>query len=702
LHRLLFIIVFALVLTPSASAMHWLSSGDITAEASSSGGANVSFAEPAGSTCSPAPNSLFAIGSTAVTCKDNTDPLITTDSFNVIVVDTTAPLFGPLSNVTDSTTGSSKAVSFSVAAPSDVNNVSNPVSVVCTPLSGSDFPIGTTSVSCSATDARSNAASAGFNVTVSDAGNPTISATAPAATEATGPGGAAVTYSVTASDNSGVAPSVDCGSHPSGSTFPVGSTSVTCTATDGAGNSASTSPFSVIVQDMTKPALTLPANIQVEADSASGKVVSYTASANDLVAGAVTPTCAPASGSSFPVGVTTVNCSAGDGHGNTANGSFTITVTDHAGPALSGFGNLTVEANGPAGSNVNWLPLAANDAVDGPIAPVSCSPASGTKFPIATTTVNCGATDSHGNTGNATFTVTVKDTTAPNLIVPAARSVYATTATGVPSTVSGIVAFLSAPSASDLVDPNPVITNDAPAFFPVGSNTVDFFAKDAAGNVTVKQSILVVLPEPPAGTPPLPIPTPPTIPTEVKNVKVTPLDGAVRIEWDAGGRTVEVIRSTSATRSLSAVGDERVVYTGTASSYVDRGLQNDVEVRYVVRAVNAAGNHSAGIAAVVIPRRDLLKSPKDGARLKKAPKLLWAIDAEAQYYNAQLMQNGVKILSAWPLRPAYTLKKTWKFNGRKYTLKPGLYTWFVWPGYGARSAVNYGKLMGTRTFRIIR
>jgi hypothetical protein len=165
---------------------------------------------------------------------------------------------------------------------------------------------------------------------------------------------------------------------------------------------------------------------------------------------------------------------------------------------------------------------------------------------------------------------------------------------------------------------------------------------------------------------------------------------------------VMVTRSTSTTRSLSAVGDERVVYTGTGSSYVDRGLTNGVEYRYVVMAVDAAGNHSAGVAAVSVPRRNLLKSPKDGARLKKAPKLVWALDAEAQYYNAQLLLNGKKILSVWPLRPAFVLKKSWKFEGRKYTLKPGVYTWFVWPGYGARSAVDYGQLMGSRTFRIVR
>src|SRR5258708_20753251 len=101
-----------------------------------------------------------------------------------------------------------------------------------------------------------------------------------------------------------------------------------------------------------------------------------------------------------------------------------------------------------------------------------------------------------------------------------------------------------------------------------------------------------------------------------------------------------VTRSTSSTRSFAAIGDESVVYTGTASSYVDRGLQNGVEYRYVVTAVDAAGNHSAGVAAVIVPRRNLLKSPKDAARLRQAPKLTWALDSEAAYSNPPLLPTA--------------------------------------------------------------
>jgi uncharacterized repeat protein (TIGR01451 family) len=46
--------------------------------------------------------------------------------------------------------------------------------------------------------------------------------------------------------------------------------------------------------------------------------------------GSVTVACAPVSGSAFPVGTTTVTCTANDGHGNTASCNFTVTVQAQA------------------------------------------------------------------------------------------------------------------------------------------------------------------------------------------------------------------------------------------------------------------------------------------------------------------------------------------------------------------------------------
>lgn len=93
---------------------------------------------------------------------------------------------------------------------------------------------------------------------------------------------------------------------------------------DGEGDACS---IGVPPGDTTPPVLTLPSPISVTATSLTGAVVSFTATANDNVSGSVPVVCAPASGSLFPLGPTTVNCSASDAANNTTNGSFEVTVT---------------------------------------------------------------------------------------------------------------------------------------------------------------------------------------------------------------------------------------------------------------------------------------------------------------------------------------------------------------------------------------
>jgi hypothetical protein len=126
-------------------------------------------------------------------------------------------------------------------------------------------------------------------------------------------------------------------SHASGSTFAPGfTTGVTCTATDAAGNQA-TGTFGVTVLPVVpSPRLSLPGNITATATSLSGAAVEFTASASvSNIFGAATPvpvSCTPPSGSTFPIGATTVTCSATNPAGNPlfvafpTIGSFTVTV----------------------------------------------------------------------------------------------------------------------------------------------------------------------------------------------------------------------------------------------------------------------------------------------------------------------------------------------------------------------------------------
>lgn len=166
-------------------------------------------------------------------------------------------------------------------------------------------------------------------------------------------------------------------------------------------------------------------------------------------------------------------------------------------------------------------------------------------------------------------------------------------------------------------------------------------------------------------------------------------------ELAAGVDHVTISRST-------ANGDAQTVYTGNATSFTDRGLANGIEYRYVIRSADAAGNSSPGVAIAATPRRNYLRAPKDGARLKTPPKLTWARNGEASYYNVQLFRGEQKILSMWPVKASLKLKRTWKYQGKRYTLGKGVYRWYVWPGFGARSDVDYGELLGSKSFQMTR
>src|SRR5262249_37145745 len=164
-------------------------------------------------------------------------------------------------------------------------------------------------------------------------------------------------------------------------------------------------------QDTTPPELTLPGTITVEASSPSGSVVVFNATAVDAVDGPRPVTCLPASGSTFSVGTTTVNCSASDTHGNIGRGSFTVVVQDTTAPTLTLPVNLVLNSTSNAGTTVTYT-ASATDLVDG-ARPVDCSRSSGSMFPIGLTTVSCSTSDTHGNIAAGSFTVTVVDKSGP-------------------------------------------------------------------------------------------------------------------------------------------------------------------------------------------------------------------------------------------------------------------------------------------------
>src|SRR5207244_3692555 len=353
------------------------------------------------------------------------------------------------------------------------------------------------------------------------------------------------------------------------------------------------------------------------------------------------------------------------------------------------------EAAGPKGSVVSSLAPTAFDNLDGPL-PVTCAPLSGKLFALGLTKVHCSATHAHGNTATAVFDVNVVDTTPPRLVLPPSTSVYATSAAGISADDPVVQSFLNAVAATDLVDDNPSIANDAPRTLPVGSDTVTFVATDASGNSARGTAVLTVRPQPPAGTPQLP----PTVvdrtpPDDVTGVKVKVGNRLVRLRWK--NPKAQDFAYVLITRALPTPGAEpTTVYHGKGVQLVDRNVTNDVSYRYVLVAYDQTGNASGGVAAAATPKRLLLTAPPDGAKVKKPPKLVWI--GSASFFNVQVFRGNTKVLSAWPTKSTFVLRKTWKYEKRRYRMSAGVYRWYVWPARGTRSNPEYGAPLGTSSF----
>lgn len=156
----------------------------------------------------------------------------------------------------------------------------------------------------------------------------------------------------------------------------------------------------ITVVDATAPTIDATSNISATSSSASGTAVVYTAPAShDNVDGDGVATCAPASGSNFAVGTTTVGCTATDAAGNTTSSSFTITVTYVPPPPTitrSGFYSpVKAGVNDQKGGST--VPLKFNVTVNG----VAKTDTAGLAFSL--TKINCST---GAAVGSAPFTMT--------------------------------------------------------------------------------------------------------------------------------------------------------------------------------------------------------------------------------------------------------------------------------------------------------
>jgi hypothetical protein len=306
-------------------------------------------------------------------------------------------------------------------------------------------PLGSWSATCTAADAAGNEASGQFPIAVVDSKPPTLDVSGIAGTLVLTPtaGGAVLSYSsaaVTAADVVDPTVTITC-TPPVGTTLPLGTSSVQCSAADDSGNVA-TATFTFTITDTAPPILTMPAPIVLAATSAAGAVATFAPTAADVIDPNPVIVCAPPSGSVFPAGVTTVSCTATDASGNTAAGSFTVTV-----------GRLATTTTVVAASAIyDRLPHGATASVIGsglsePVT-VTYTGASGTVYgPSTAPPSNAGSYDAsatyagtttyQGSTGTAQFTIARR----PASVTPAANSkVFGTPDPPLTGALAGFVA----------------------------------------------------------------------------------------------------------------------------------------------------------------------------------------------------------------------------------------------------------------------
>jgi autotransporter-associated beta strand protein len=472
-------------ITVTQTAINLNCSSNLTVFATSSSGATVFFTSTATGGCSPPPfincnppsGSTFPIGTSTVTCSAS-DPCgsMTNCSFTVTIVKSPINLNCSSNLVVTAAPCSNSAVVFFTSSAS---GGCDPAPMLnCMPPSGSSFPVGTTTVTCSASDSCGTMTNCSFTITVNPYVCPplALNCSSNITVPASGSGGATVFYTSSASGGCTPPPSLNC-SPPSGSTFPIGTTTVGCMASDGCGHSTNCS-FTVTVTPA-QILLNCSSNIVVTAPPCSNSAVVFFSSS---ASGGCSPppflNCMPPSGSSFPLGTTTVTCTASDSCGGSTNCSFTITVNPYVCPplVLNCSSNLSVPATSPNGAVVFYTSSASGGCTPPPF--LSCSPPSGSTFPIGTTSVSCMASDGCGHSTNCSFTVTVF---RPPILLNCSSNIVLTAQ---PCSNSAVVFFSS--SASGGCSPPPSLNCMPPSgsSFPLGITTVTCNASDSCGTTT--------------------------------------------------------------------------------------------------------------------------------------------------------------------------------------------------------------------------
>lgn len=379
----------------------------------------------------------FAQGTYVITYTVDINGACTTASTATLTIDdTTAPTFDNCPDpgfVTDVFTNSCVAgANWSIPVASD-NCDGVTVAQTAGPAQGSQIALGMHTVTYTATDIGGNTAICSFVINVIDTENPVVNCPADvvAGTDAGNCSAVVNGINVDATDCTTVtvsyaitgATSATGSGDASGTTFALGNSVVTYTATDNDGNSASCN-FTVTVEDTEAPTITCASNFTRDADAdcdwtmlstgldaTAGDNCGVASLTHDYNGGGTT-----LQNATFPLGTTVVVWTATDAAGNSTACTVSVTVEDNTAPAVACAGAQTVSLDANCEFIVpdytNNGNATASDNCE--LASVVQSPAPGSAITaVTTTTITVTATDASGNTNTCTIAVTTEDNLAP-------------------------------------------------------------------------------------------------------------------------------------------------------------------------------------------------------------------------------------------------------------------------------------------------
>lgn len=399
--------------------------------------------------------------SQTVTIDDVTPPTITPPTGLTVPADANCQ-----AEVPDFTTGTTVSDNCACSSSDTSENCQGRETLVVTqdPAPGTLVGLGQHTVSLTANDGSSNNDGAGntstaqITFTVIDSTAPTIHCPANITTS-NDPGQCSATVNpgtATATDNCDSTPTVNgtrSDNQPLSAPYPKGTTTITWTATDDANNSSSCIQ-TVTVNDTENPTVSCPANITTSTDPnlCSASVNPGTATATDNCPGATVsgirsdaqPLNAP-----YPKGTTTITWTATDSSGNhSPSCTQTITVNDTQPPTITCQADIIADFD-PAvnGAVVTYTAPVGTDNCPGATTTQIAGLASGSTFPVGTTTNTFKVTDGVGLTATCSFKVTVAITSiigldSASLSGNALVDSYNSTG-GYPATKGSLTNFLS-------------------------------------------------------------------------------------------------------------------------------------------------------------------------------------------------------------------------------------------------------------------